>query len=84
MKSSSEKLVYMANQIGDFFHSYPHDQAVVGIKDHIHKFWDPRMLRQIFEIMERPEHGLRQNALEALQILAKEERLAHSNLEASG
>ncbi len=44
MKTTGEKLVYMANQIGDFFKSYPHDQAVKGIKEHIEKFWDPRML----------------------------------------
>ena len=72
MKTTGEKLVYMANQIQDFFKSYPHDQAVTGIRDHIKKFWDPRMLKQIYEIIEKPDHGLRPEALEALQRLAAE------------
>lgn len=84
MKSTGEKLVYMANQIGDFFKSYPHDQAVKGIKEHIEKFWDPRMLHQIYAIMQKPDHGLKPNSLEALQILKDEETHAHSDVEASG
>jgi formate dehydrogenase subunit delta len=84
MKSTGEKLVYMANQIGDFFKSYPHDQAVKGIKEHIEKFWDPRMLSQIYAIIEKPDHGLKPNALEALQILAHEEKHEHADVGASG
>ncbi|HVZ02389.1 MAG TPA: formate dehydrogenase subunit delta [Dongiaceae bacterium] len=64
------KLVYMANQIGDFFKSYPHDQAVKGIAEHIKKFWDPRMLKQIYEIVEQPDPGLKPLVLEAIQDLA--------------
>jgi formate dehydrogenase subunit delta len=70
MKTTGEKLVYMANQIQDFFKSYPHDQAVKGISEHIKKFWDPRMLKQIYEIIEKPDHGLRPEALEAVQRLS--------------
>lgn len=44
---SPEKLAYMANQIGKFFAHQPHDQAVASIEDHIRKFWDPRMRREI-------------------------------------
>jgi formate dehydrogenase subunit delta len=84
MKTTGEKLVYMANQIGDFFKSYPHDQAVKGIKEHIEKFWDPRMLNQIYQIIEKPDHGLRPNSLEALQILAREDRHEHADTGASG
>jgi len=40
---SPEKLAYMANQIGRFFASQPHDKAVAAIADHLEKFWDPRM-----------------------------------------
>ncbi len=84
MKTTGEKLVYMANQIGDFFKSYPHDQAVKGIKEHIEKFWDPRMLHQIYAILEQPEHGLKPNTYEALQILAHEAKHEHADVEASG
>lgn len=84
MKTTGEKLVYMANQIGDFFKSYPHDQAVKGIKEHIEKFWDPRMLKQAYEIVQKPDNGLKPYPLEALQILAQEATHAHSDVEASG
>jgi formate dehydrogenase subunit delta len=84
MKTTGEKLVYMANQIGDFFKSYPHDQAVKGIKEHIEKFWDPRMLKQIYAIIEKPDHGLKTEAFEALQLSAKEATHEHSDLGASG
>jgi formate dehydrogenase subunit delta len=84
MSDTGHKLVYMANQINDFFQSYPHDQAVKGISDHIKKFWDPRMLKQVFKIVRQPEHGLKPYALEALQILSKSDPHTHADLEASG
>ncbi|MHB8883870.1 MAG: formate dehydrogenase subunit delta [Methylovirgula sp.] len=48
---SPDKLVYMANQIGKFFASNGHDTAVEGISDHIAKFWEPRMRKQIYAHM---------------------------------
>jgi hypothetical protein len=36
-----DKMVHMANQIALFFASYPHDEAVAGVADHINKFWEP-------------------------------------------
>lgn len=39
-----DNLVHMANQIGEFFSAYPDRQeALDGIANHIHKFWEPRM-----------------------------------------
>ena len=40
---STDKLVYMANQIGTFFRSQGETAAVAGTAEHIKKFWDPRM-----------------------------------------
>jgi formate dehydrogenase subunit delta len=37
----------MANQIGRFFAHEPDDKAVAAINDHIRKFWDPRMRKQL-------------------------------------
>jgi formate dehydrogenase subunit delta len=37
----------MANQIGRFFAHESEDKAVAAINDHIRKFWDPRMRKQI-------------------------------------
>ena len=44
---SHDKLAYMANQIGRFFAHQKPDQAVAAIEDHLRKFWDPRMRKQI-------------------------------------
>jgi formate dehydrogenase subunit delta len=40
---STAKLVRMANQIASFFRSYPDDQAIHGIHDHLVAFWTPNM-----------------------------------------
>jgi formate dehydrogenase subunit delta len=60
-----EKLVYMANQIGLFFKAMPHEEAVEGTAKHINDFWDPRMRRQLFEIIEAGGKGLDPLVLEA-------------------
>jgi len=52
------KLVRMANQIGTFFQSKPHDEGVAGIAEHINKFWEPRMRRQFFAIVDAGGDGL--------------------------
>jgi len=44
---SPDKLAYMANQIGRFFAHQPRDKAVAAIADHVQKFWDPRMRREM-------------------------------------
>ena len=44
--------VRMANQIGDFFKSYPEQEALDGIAEHINKFWEPRMRRNFFALAD--------------------------------
>ena len=41
------KLDHMANQIAGFFRSYPDEEAVAGIHDHIRSFWSPAMRRDL-------------------------------------
>ena len=37
-------LIRMANRIGDFFDVMPdREEALEGVANHIHKFWEPRM-----------------------------------------
>ena len=50
--STREKLVRMANQIADFFHTRPREEGVAGVAEHINKFWEPRMRRQFFEMLD--------------------------------
>ncbi|MEW9617509.1 formate dehydrogenase subunit delta [Shinella sp. S4-D37] len=53
--SEGSKLVRMANQIATFFHSQPKSGAASGVATHINKFWEPRMRRQFFDIVDN--HG---------------------------
>ena len=46
------KLVYMANQIAKFMESKPHDEGVAGLSSHINDFWEPRMRRHLFEVLD--------------------------------
>ena len=49
-------LVRMANRIGDFFEAMPErDEALEGIAEHIRKFWEPRMRRQLLAAVEGGE-----------------------------
>ena len=67
--SSPDRLVYMANQIGAFFRSQGQDKAVPGIAEHIKKFWDPRMLKQIFAHIDAGGAGLDPDVRKALETL---------------
>ena len=55
---SLPRLVYMANQIGTFFRGTGEDKVVVGVSDHIRKFWDPRMRREIIAHLQAGGEGL--------------------------
>jgi formate dehydrogenase subunit delta len=65
----SDRLVKMANQIGDFFAAMPDRQeALDGIATHIRKFWEPRMRRQIYRHLDEAQgEGLHPIVLEALK-----------------
>jgi formate dehydrogenase subunit delta len=53
---SIEHLVRMANDIADYFRSESdRGLAVAGVSNHMKKFWDPRMRRQI--LAHWHEHG---------------------------
>ena len=71
MSSSPDRLVYMANQIGKFFHAQGHEKTVAGVSEHIRKFWDPRMRKQIFAHLDTGGAGLDPDVREALETLKK-------------
>ena len=68
------KLVRMANQIGIFFKSQGADAAVKGTAEHIRKFWDPRMLTQIFAHLDAGGAGLDMPVRQALEQLRQTSR----------
>ena len=64
-KAPIDRLVMMANQIAQFFKSYPHDQAVAGVAHHIEAYWTPKMRRAFDEGMVEAK-GLDPLVLDAL------------------
>jgi formate dehydrogenase subunit delta len=67
--TTGERLIYMANQIGKFFESQGHDKEVAGVADHIRKFWDPRMRKQILAHLDKGGSGLDPNVRDAIEKL---------------
>ena len=61
-----EKLVYMANQIGKYFAAQGEEAAILGIADHLKKFWDPRMRAQILAHADAGGAGLEPNVAAAV------------------
>jgi formate dehydrogenase subunit delta len=45
-------MLHKANVIASFFASYPHDEAVAGIANHLRLYWVPRMRAQIIEYVQ--------------------------------
>lgn len=68
-KSTEQRLVYMANQIADFFATQgAEDKAVAGTADHIKSFWNSMMLGQIYGHLDATGGaGLKPVALQALR-----------------
>ena len=64
--ASLPRLIYMANQIGKFFVSEDKNTAVAGIADHIKKYWDPRMRKEIAAHLAAGGEGIDQPVREAI------------------
>jgi len=64
---SAEKITRMANQIATFMESKPHDEGVALCASHINDFWEPRMRRELFAILDAGGNGLRPLVLEAAE-----------------
>ncbi|MDE2606300.1 MAG: formate dehydrogenase subunit delta [Burkholderiales bacterium] len=63
----SDNLIRMANRIGDFFEAFPdRDEALEGIATHIRKFWEPRMRRQLLELLDAGAPGAHAIVVQAL------------------
>jgi formate dehydrogenase subunit delta len=66
---STDKLIDMANRIGEFFAAMPdRDEALQGIASHIRQSWERRMRQELARhIDERAGAGLSAIVLEALR-----------------
>ena len=62
---SADKLARMANQIATFMQTKPHAEGVAGCALHINDFWEPRMRRQLFALLDAGGTGLHPLVIEA-------------------
>lgn len=62
---SAEKIVRMANDIAKFMESKPHAEGAALLAAHINDFWEPRMRRQLFAVIDRGGEGLRPLVMDA-------------------
>jgi formate dehydrogenase subunit delta len=67
----AEKLIRMANQIATFFKSQPEAERLAGIALHINKFWEPRMRRQFFELMDGGGDGFDPLVIKAAALIER-------------
>jgi formate dehydrogenase subunit delta len=56
----------MANQIATFFASKPRAEGIAGLAEHINKFWEPRMRRHLFELVDGGGEGLHELVMAAV------------------
>jgi hypothetical protein len=67
-----DKLVRMANQIGDFFAALPEAEGVAGAANHLQRFWTPKMIGELVEHASQPNSGLNTTAERAVAKLRTE------------
>ena len=71
--ATEAKMIREANQIATFFHSKHHDEGVAGIAEHLNKFWEPRMRRQFFELIDAGGEGFDELVIEASATIRRPE-----------
>ena len=64
-----DKLVRMANQIGDFFAAMPETEATQGAASHLRLYWTPKMIHEIVAFVEQGGQGLNPTAQRAVHSL---------------
>lgn len=67
--TTDQKLIYMANQIADFFAAQGEARAVPGIANHIQKFWTPQMRKEFLDLVEKDGSELRPFAKKAVALI---------------
>ncbi len=68
-----DRLIQMANQIGDFFAPYPPDQRAEGIRNHLRHYWDPRMREALLMHLAAGGQGLSPAVREGASLLSASE-----------
>jgi formate dehydrogenase subunit delta len=61
--------IRLVNKVVLHFGYLPAEQAVTEVADHIRKFWDPRMKRRLFDLVDSEAGALEPVALAAAELL---------------
>ena len=66
---NNDNLIRMVNRIGAFFAAMPdREEAMRDLAQHVRRFWEPRMRRQLFEQLElRDGEGVDELVVDALR-----------------
>jgi formate dehydrogenase subunit delta len=67
-----ERIVLMANQIGDFFAPYPPERRAEGIRNHLRTYWDPRMREELLALIAAGGAELASHVIEGARLLRDE------------
>ena len=69
--SAHQKLAHMADQIADFFASYPPESAPASIADHINQFWSKKMRQDFCAHYDREPDTLTPMVRKALPLIKR-------------
>jgi formate dehydrogenase subunit delta len=61
-----DRLVRMANQIGDFYLTMPEHEAIEGVATHLRRYWTQKMIREIVEFADKGHPGPNATAARAV------------------
>ena len=64
-----DRLVRMANQIGDYFAAMPEPEATAGAASHLRMYWTPKMIRELIAFADQGHSGLNAIAARAVEQL---------------
>ncbi len=67
-----DKLVRMANQIGEFFAPMTEGEGSRGVATHLKKFWTPKMISEIISYSDSGRAGLNRMAASGVAALKQE------------
>ena len=69
-----DKLVRMANQIGDFFAPIPEEAGARNAATHLKRYWTPKMIGEIIQYLDSQGGGLNATAARAVEQLRQTEQ----------
>ena len=67
-----DRILLMANQIGDFFAPYPPERPAEGIRNHLRTYWDPRMRDELLQYIDAGGAALAPHVVAGAKLLQDE------------